>query len=241
MNLELDGVKSLIQDLISKEKDLGDGVEVIVCPSMPFLALSAELLKGHERIKLGAQNCFHQNEGAFTGESSPAQLKSIGVEYCLVGHSERREYFNEDYKELHKKTKALLDNGLTPIFCCGEQLQVRDSNVYKEFILNQLELSLFELTADEMMKVVIAYEPIWAIGTGKTATAAQAQEMHELIRTRLSSQYGEKVSSEISILYGGSCKGENAGELFSQKDIDGGLIGGASLDADGFVAISKSF
>ncbi|MCG8573578.1 MAG: triose-phosphate isomerase [Flavobacteriales bacterium] len=241
MNLDYGQAKSLLQELIQLKDQFNPETEIIICPSAPYLAVFAELLNDHKWLKLGAQNCFHENEGAFTGEISPLQLKSLELEYCIVGHSERRDRFNEDYDFLSKKTRALLAHGINPIFCCGEQLQVRDSNVYKEFVMKQIEDSLFKLRPEELAKVVIAYEPIWAIGTGKTASCEQAQEIHSLIRARISKDFGDKVANEISIIYGGSCKAENAKELFAQKDIDGGLIGGASLNANGFCEISNSF
>lgn len=241
MNLDLNEANQLLQDLIKLEKKFNSNAEVVICPSAPYLSAFAEQLKDHSWIKLGAQNAYFVDSGAYTGEISPLQLKSIGIDYCLVGHSERRDNFDENYEMLAKKSKALINHDVAPIFCCGEQLQVRNSNVYREFVMKQIEDSLFSLSAEEIAKCVIAYEPIWAIGTGKTATADQAQEIHNLIRARLSSQFGENVAKEVSILYGGSCKPENAQELFSQADIDGGLIGGASLKADDFCAISNSF
>jgi triosephosphate isomerase len=241
MNLNYEEAKSLLKSLIEIKDQFDPETELIICPSSVYLSAFAEVLKGHDWIKLGAQNSYSQDSGAFTGEISPSQLKSLEIKYGIIGHSERRELFNEDYSLLSKKVKALLQHGITPIFCCGEQLQVRDSNVFKEFVMKQIEASLFGLKPDEMERVIIAYEPIWAIGTGKTATAAQAQEIHQLIRTRIGSQFGEKVAQKVGIIYGGSCKPDNAQELFSQKDIDGGLIGGASLNAADFLAIANSF
>lgn len=241
MNLNADEANALLQDLIKSEKKFGKDVEVVICPTPIYLSEFSKELSKVKGIKLGAQNCYHADSGAFTGEISPAQLKSLNVDYCIIGHSERRDNFNESYDFLSKKTIALINHGITPIFCCGEQLQVRNSNVYREFVMKQIEDSLFTLSAEQFSKVVIAYEPIWAIGTGKTASAEQAQEIHGLIRARVASQFGEKVAKEISIIYGGSCKPENAQELFAQEDIDGGLIGGASLKADDFCAISNAY
>lgn len=241
MNLDLTQALSLLDELIALKDKFNNETEVVICPSAPYLGMFSEKQKGTDWIKLGSQNSYFKDEGAHTGEVSPAQLKSLNVSYGIVGHSERRGEFNEDYDILSKKVKCLIANGIRPIFCCGEQLQVRDSNVYKEFIMKQIEDSLFKLSAEEMAQTIIAYEPIWAIGTGKTATAEQAQEIHSLVRARVAGQFGDKVANEMSIIYGGSCKPENAQELFSQKDIDGGLIGGASLDAKGFCAISNSF
>jgi len=241
MNLDYVDSKTLIQEIAQSKDNYNEQAEMVVIPTMPYLSVFHELLKDNNWIKLGAQNCYHENSGAYTGECSPTQLKSLGVDYCLVGHSERRDYFSEDYSFLAKKVKALLEVGITPIFCCGEQLQVRESNVYKEFIMRQIEDSLFSLSAQDLAKVVIAYEPVWAIGTGKTAAAEQAQEVHNLIRSRVAKEFGEKTANSISILYGGSMKPENARELLNQGDIDGGLIGGASLDADLFAEISMSY
>jgi len=241
MNLDYNEAKSLIQDIAKSKEDFNSETEIVVFPSMPYLSVFHELLKDNDWIKLGAQNCYTKNTGAYTGETSPTQLKSLGVDYCLVGHSERRDIFIEDYALLAKKVKALLEVNITPVFCCGEQLQVRESNVYKEFIMRQIEDSLFSLSAQDLAKVVIAYEPVWAIGTGKTATAEQAQEIHNLVRNRIAKDFGDKTANSMSIIYGGSMKPDNARELLAQKDIDGGLIGGASLDADTFAQISTSY
>ncbi len=241
MNLDYAESRLLIQNIAKQNDDFNKQAEIVVFPSMPFLSVFYELTKDINWLHIGSQNCYYEKAGAYTGETSAVQLKSLGVKYCLVGHSERRDYFSEDNAMLAKKVKALLDEGITPIFCCGEQLQVREANVYKEFVMKQIEESLFELPAQDLAKVVIAYEPVWAIGTGKTATAQQAQEIHHLIRNRIAKDFGDKTANEISILYGGSMKPQNARELLAQKDIDGGLIGGASLNADTFAQISMSY
>lgn len=241
MNLNYEEAKLLLNSLVNSAKSGNASTEIIVCPPAIYLAAFSDILKTQSTIKLGAQNCFHQDSGAYTGEISPSQLKALGVNYCIIGHSERREQFNESYDLLAKKAKALLRHQIQPIFCCGEQLEVRSNNVYKEFIMKQIEDSLFTLKAEEIAQVIIAYEPIWAIGTGKTATAVQAQEIHGLIRARIAKQFGDKTAADINLIYGGSCKSDNAKELFSQTDIDGGLIGGASLDAAEFSHISNSF
>jgi triosephosphate isomerase len=241
MNLDYGQAKNLLQDLIKNKDKFNPDTEVVICPSAPYLGVFAELTADHDWLKLGAQNAYFVDSGAFTGEISPVQLKSLEVKYCLVGHSERRDNFDESYNLLSKKVKALINHDITPIFCCGEQLQVRDSNVYREFVMKQIEDSLFSLSAPEIAKCVIAYEPIWAIGTGKTASAEQAQEIHGIIRARLAANFGEKTANEVSVLYGGSCNTDSAKELFAQTDIDGGLIGGASLSADDFCTISNSF
>ena len=241
MNLDYSEAKVLLKELMAKKDEFNAEVELIICPPAPYLSAFAEVLKDQEWIKLGSQNNFFLENGAYTGEISPTQLKSLGVKYGIVGHSERRNNFNEDYSMLSKKVRALLKVGIIPIFCCGEQLQVRNSNVYKEFIMKQINDSLFKLKPEEIEKIIIAYEPIWAIGTGKTATSEQAQEIHHLIRTRIASQYDEKVAGNVGILYGGSCNAENAQELFTQQDINGGLIGGASIDAESFLTIANAF
>lgn len=241
MNLDYEEAKILLKNLIASKQDFDPEVELIICPSAVYLSAFSEVLKGDDWVKLGAQNCHFISGGAHTGEISPTQLKSLGVKYAIVGHSERRNNFNEDYNMLSKKVQALLKNDISPIFCCGEELQVRDSNVYKEFVMKQIEDSLFKFKPEELEKIIIAYEPIWAIGTGKTASADQAQEIHALIRARIAAQFGEKTAERVGIIYGGSCNAENAKELFSQNDIDGGLIGGAALKADSFLTISKSF
>lgn len=241
MNLDYAEAKTLLKELIANKNQFNAEVELIICPSPPYLSAFSEVLKDQDWIKLGAQNNFFLESGAYTGEVSPTQLKSLGVKYGIVGHSERRDNFNEDYSMLSKKVKALLKYDIHPIFCCGEQLQVRDSNVYKEFIMKQITDSLFKLKAEEMEKVIIAYEPIWAIGTGKTATTGQAQEIHALIRARIASHYDEKTATKVGIIYGGSCNAENAKDLFAQKDIDGGLIGGASLNITSFATIANAF
>lgn len=191
-------------------------------------------------MSLGAQNCYPKPSGAYTGEVSAPMLKSVGVDYVLVGHSERRQYFGESNAFLKEKTDALLAEGLTPIFCCGETLEQRNAEGYMEFVASQLTDSLFHLSATEFGKVVIAYEPIWAIGTGVTASSDQAQDMHAYLRQHIAKQYGEQVADDTTILYGGSCNEKNAAELFARPDVDGGLIGGASLKSREFTNIIKA-
>ncbi len=241
MNLDYSEAKTLLKNLIRLREKFNPEVELIICPSSVYLSAFSEVLSGQDWIKLGAQNSHYINSGAHTGEISPTQLSSLGVQYAIVGHSERRNNFNEDYNMLSKKVQALLRCDISPIFCCGEELQVRDSNVYKEFIMKQVEDSLFKFKPDELEKIIIAYEPIWAIGTGKTASAEQAQEIHGLIRARIAKEFGEKTAANVGIIYGGSCNAENAEQLFALQDLDGGLIGGASLDAESFATISNSF
>jgi len=191
-------------------------------------------------LEVAAQNCHQESSGAYTGEISASMLRSLGVNYVILGHSERREYFKESNELLTQKVNVALDEGLTPIFCCGEPLSIRESNQQIEYVCHQLTASLFHLEASQMAAVVIAYEPIWAIGTGRTASAEQAQEMHAAIRNHLASKFGQEIADGISILYGGSCKPSNAQEIFAGEDVDGGLIGGASLKAEDFLAIISS-
>lgn len=214
--------------------------DVVVCPPALYLEMSTDV--GLENgFSVGAQNCSSQEGGAYTGEISASMLKSLDIAFCIVGHSERRKYFHESHSELALKVDQLLENDIMPIFCCGEQLDERQADKHFEVVKAQISDSLFHLSADEMENVVIAYEPVWAIGTGVTASTDQAQEMHAYIRSLLTEKYGVDVAEEISILYGGSCNAKNAKELFSQKDVDGGLIGGASLKAEDFITIIKSF
>ena len=215
------------------------GVDIVVCA--PFTALSdlREILN-ESNLGLGAQDCHWEQEGAFTGEVSTNMLKAIGVEYVIIGHSERRQYFAETSENVNKKIKAALKNQLIPIACIGETLKEREGNRTFEVIKSQCEACLNGFDAEEMEKIIIAYEPVWAIGTGKTATAAQAQEVHKFIRELLSKMYNDKVASEIRVQYGGSVKPENIAELVSQADIDGALVGGASLKEDSFVKIVKN-
>ena len=194
-----------------------------------------------DRIGVSAQNCAAEAKGAFTGEVSAEMVKSTGAEYVILGHSERREYYGETSEILNKKLALALANGLTPIYCCGEPLEVREAGKQNEFVKNQLEETIFQLPESEFKKLVIAYEPIWAIGTGKTATSAQAQEIHAFIRSAIAEKFGSETAESISILYGGSAKPDNAPELFANKDVDGGLIGGASLKAEDFLGIINAF
>ena len=216
-----------------------DGVDVVVCPTSVNLYAVAQNLS--PKVNAGAQNCYDKASGAFTGEASAAMVKGVGASHVILGHSERREYFGEGNAFLAAKTDAVLAEGLTPLFCCGETLEQRESGIHFDFVKTQLTESLFHLDADTIKKVVVAYEPIWAIGTGVTASSDQAQEMHKELRDHLASKYGQNVAYEISIDYGGSCKPSNAKEIFSKADVDGGLIGGAALVARDFIDIVKSF
>ncbi|RLD38037.1 MAG: triose-phosphate isomerase [Bacteroidetes bacterium] len=217
-----------------------DSTQVILCPPVLYAEMFTDVAL-ENNFSVGAQNCSNQESGAYTGEISAAMLKSMDIEFCLVGHSERRKYFNEDSKMLAEKVDILLDNAISPIFCCGEVLEDREANNHFDVVGKQLFEGLFHLSADELDNVVIAYEPVWAIGTGKTASPEQAQEMHAFIRNLIAKKYNQEVADNTTILYGGSCNAKNAKELFALKDVDGGLIGGASLKAEDFLSIIKSF
>lgn len=210
--------------------------EVIIAVPYTHFTVMAELLKGSD-IKLAAQNCHHELSGAYTGEISAYMFANIGVDYVILGHSERRAYNNEGNDLLRKKVDTALSQNLKVIYCCGETLEERYSEVHFDLVAKQIIEGVFHLNAESMKNIVIAYEPVWAIGTGETATSGQAQEMHAHIRNVISNQYGADVAHDISILYGGSCKANNAQELFAQTDVDGGLIGGASLVAEDFISI----
>ncbi|HER08592.1 MAG TPA: triose-phosphate isomerase [Bacteroides sp.] len=234
MNTLLKDGMELAKAVEKMEKDKHSEAIVIIAPPFTHLSKIKELI---ESVKLGAQNCSSEPSGAFTGEVSPGMLRSAGVEYVIIGHSERRSYFSEGNEVLNKKVKLALSTGLKPIYCCGEVLGERESGQLYDVVRSQLEIGLKDLTLSDMADVVIAYEPVWAIGTGKVATPDQAQEMHSFIRGLLGGMFNAEVARNTSILYGGSCKPSNAAELFAGKDVDGGLIGGASLKADDFIAI----
>lgn len=222
------------------EKVTENSTTVIMCT--PFIHLS-EVSKviTKKNVALGAQNCANKESGAYTGEISVDMIKSTGATYVILGHSERRAYYGETNALLAEKTKLALAKGLTPIFCIGEVLEEREAGKHFDVVKTQLNEALFGLSADDFAKIVIAYEPVWAIGTGKTATSEQAQEIHKVIREHIAGKYGKAVADNTSILYGGSCNASNAKDLFSNPDVDGGLIGGASLKADDFLAIANSF
>ncbi len=217
--------------------------EVTVVLGTPYIHLSAvgKLTENVEKLHVAAQDCSTHESGAYTGEISVSMIQSTGASYVIIGHSERREYHNETNEQLATKVELALKADLTPIFCCGESLNIRESGKHERFVSAQITESLFHLTEEQMSKVVIAYEPIWAIGTGVTASSDQAQEMHKALRAHIASKFGNTIADEASILYGGSCKPTNANELFSQPDIDGGLIGGASLKSRDFMDIINSF
>lgn len=228
-------VKSVLTELVA-DVALGVKPEVVVAPVFPYLETAVQLTQG-TAVHIAAQNMHFEESGAYTGEVSPSMLVDIGVEYVIIGHSERRTYFNETDETVNLKVKAALAHDLIPIMCCGETLQQREQGEMQRFIEGQIEAGLAGISKEEVENIVIAYEPIWAIGTGKTATVEQAQEVCALIRRKLEALYDIKTADKISILYGGSVKSGNVGELTSSLDIDGGLVGGASLEADEFTKI----
>ncbi len=239
MNTTLDEGVELANAINSCLKEKKANCDVVVC--VPFTHLtSVNAVIEPELIGLGAENCSEHESGAYTGEVSAAMVKSTGATHVILGHSERRQYFGENNAQLLAKTKMALANNLTPIFCVGEVLEERENGSYNDVVASQVE-ALFELPAEDFAKIVIAYEPVWAIGTGKTATADQAEDMHAHIRKVIDSKYGKEIADSTSILYGGSCKPGNAKELFSKPDVDGGLIGGAALKADSFMGIIEAF
>lgn len=240
MNLTLLEAEVLTEGLLKKEQNVGAHQQVVLGVPFPYLATIAEKVKNVNGIAIAAQNCSNKKSGAYTGETSVDMLKSVGIEYVILGHSERREYFNESNQLLAEKVNICLENSLIPIFCCGEPLSIREANTQNDYVAVQLQESLFHLSVEQITNFIIAYEPIWAIGTGKTASNEQAQEMHAHIRAVLAGKYGEEVAATVSILYGGSVKAANAKDIFGQPDVDGGLVGGASLIVDEFDAIIKS-
>lgn len=240
MNLTYQQGEKLMDELLAGQYNLKAHHQVVFGVPFPYLKMAAEKTKGIDKFHAAAQNCSNKKSGAYTGETSAEMLFSVGVQYVIIGHSERREYFNEHNRLLAEKLDIALEYGLTPVFCCGEPLSVREAGTENAFVEVQLKESLFHLTAEQLKQIVIAYEPIWAIGTGKTATSQQAQEMHAHLRSVLAAQYGKAVADEISILYGGSVKAANAEEIFGMPDVDGGLVGGASLVAAEFATIIRS-
>lgn len=240
MNLSLTEAKNLLDALLNKNIILKENQEVVFGVPFPYLLLANDLLINLPGYHVASQNCYTQSSGAFTGEVSAPMLASCGIDYVIIGHSERREYFGEDFKMLAQKVDIAFANGLQPIFCCGEPLEIREANSQNQYVETQIKESLFHLSAAQLQNFVMAYEPIWAIGTGKTASAEQAQEMHAHIRKVFANQYGSEVADTISILYGGSVKAANAKEIFSKPDVDGGLVGGAALNAEEFETIIKS-
>jgi len=240
MNLSYQQAEKLLDDILNVKIPLRSHQQVLFGVPFPYLIMANSEVADEEGYFIAAQNCYEEKHGPFTGEVSAEMLKSVGISYVIVGHSERREYFRETNETLAAKVNACLAHHLIPVFCCGEALAIRENETQNNFVQQQLEESLFHLSPNQIKSIIIAYEPIWAIGTGKTASTEQAQEMHQHIRDVLSNKYGNEIANEISILYGGSVKANNAKEIFSCKDVDGGLVGGASLVADDFIEIIKS-
>jgi len=240
MNLTYQQGEQLLSDILAEGIALANHHYAVFAVPFPYLVLANSELSDSRNYFASAQNCYQKKSGAFTGEVSAEMLQSIGIKFCVIGHSERREYFGETNKDLAEKLNLCLGCQITPIFCCGEPLQIREKGTQNDYVEQQLKESLFHFSADQLTKIVVAYEPIWAIGTGKTATNQQAQDMHAHLRAVLAKKYGQAIADEISILYGGSVKAANAKEIFGMPDVDGGLVGGASLIAADFVQIIRS-
>jgi triosephosphate isomerase len=242
MNMDYEEGLSLFSEVVNMVHDEVTGKQhVVVCSPFIHLHSLAQLAKANNKVSIGAQNAHQAESGAYTGEISARMIHSTGAEYVILGHSERRQYFGERNELLAKKTDTALKNSLKPIFCIGETLQEREANKHFDVIKSQLQEGLYHLDTAQFAQIVIAYEPVWAIGTGVTATSAQAQEIHAFIRKEIATKYGQEVAGNTTILYGGSANPKNAPELFAQPDIDGGLIGGASLKSRDFVDIAKVF
>ncbi len=240
MNLSLQEAEMLMDELMATDHTLGVDQLAIFAVPFPYLVNIQQKLNGKSNAFVAAQNCSANKNGAYTGEVSTEMLKSIHIPLVIIGHSERREYNHETSSILAEKVNRALESGIRPIFCCGEPLSIREAGTQNSYVETQLKESLFHLNKDQMNDFVIAYEPIWAIGTSKTASSAQAQEMHAHIRSVMAAQFGQDTADSISILYGGSVKSANAVEIFGQPDVDGGLVGGASLVASEFAVIIDS-
>ncbi|MDE6485385.1 MAG: triose-phosphate isomerase [Duncaniella sp.] len=234
-----EGVK-LAKDVNKALEGKDVNCDVIICVPFTHLVPVNDVIDA-DKLGLGAENCADHRSGAYTGEVSAPMVASTGAKYVILGHSERRQYYGETSETLKEKVALALENGLTPIFCIGEVLEQREDGSYLDVVKKQIEDALFNLSAEDFSKLILAYEPVWAIGTGKTATDDQAQEMHAFIRKTIEDKYGKEVAENTSILYGGSCKPSNAKALFAKPDVDGGLIGGASLDAESFMGIVTAF
>jgi len=240
MNMTFDNAEGLIEEIGNGMKEMNtEGKEVILCPPSLFTEMTVDLSQEYPFF-VGVQNISEHEEGAYTGEISAQMVRSLEVNFAIIGHSERRMYFQEDDELIAKKVDIALKNELIPIFCCGEQLEARQNEKHFDIVRTQVEEGLFHLDKDEIIKVVIAYEPVWAIGTGETASPEQAQEMHAFIRKLISIKYNDEIAESVTILYGGSVKPNNAVEIFGKKDVDGGLIGGASLNSKDFLAIVEA-
>jgi triosephosphate isomerase len=240
MNKNLMEALTLASQVITKAKKMSGTVEIVLAPPFPYLHTINSMSKDLPHVRVAAQDCHSQENGAYTGNVSASMLASMNLSYVILGHSERRKYHNESDALIEQKVSAAIVAGLDVIFCCGEPLSIREAGTHKEFVLQQLKASLFHLNPAQMKQVVIAYEPIWAIGTGQTATAEQAQEMHAFIRKSVSEQYQDALAEQCTILYGGSCNPSNASALFANQDVDGGLVGGASLKVEQFLQIIQA-
>ena len=240
MNTNLQEGVALAEKINEALKGVTPNCDVVIAVPFTHLA-SVNAVIDSTKLGLGAENCADKKSGAYTGEVSASMVASTGATYVILGHSERRQYYGETSAILKEKVGLALENNLTPIFCIGEVLEERENGTYFDVVKAQIEEALFELSAEDFGKIILAYEPVWAIGTGKTATDDQAEEMHAFIREVLAAKYGEAVAEETSILYGGSCKPSNAAQLFAKPNVDGGLIGGASLEAESFMGIVTAF
>lgn len=240
MNKNLMEALTLASQIIIRSKKMSGTVEIVLAPPFPYLHTVNSMTEDISYVRVAAQDCHSQENGAFTGNVSASMLASMNLSYVILGHSERRKYHNESDTLIAQKVSAAIAEGLEVIFCCGEPLSIREAGTHKDFVVQQLKASLYHLKPSQMKQVVIAYEPIWAIGTGQTATAEQAQEMHAFIRKSVSEQYHDEIAQQCTILYGGSCNPANAAALFANKDVDGGLVGGASLKVEQFLQIIQA-
>ncbi|MDE6802847.1 MAG: triose-phosphate isomerase [Muribaculaceae bacterium] len=240
MNTTLQEGIGLAKDVNEALKGVTPKCEVIICVPFTHLASVNDVIDAN-KLGLGAENCADHKSGAYTGEISAAMVASTGARYVILGHSERRQYYGETSETLKEKVALAFENNLTPIFCIGEVLEERENGTFFEVVKAQIADALFHLSAEDFGKIILAYEPVWAIGTGKTATDDQAEEMHAFIRGVIADKYGKEVADNTSILYGGSCKPSNAAALFAKPDVDGGLIGGAALQAESFMGIVNAF
>ena len=241
MNKTYDEGVVLAQGLVDELKDGTGSVDVVVCPPAIDVKGVAEVIQqANAPIAVGVQNVYWEEKGAYTGETAPDMITAVGATYCIIGHSERRGYFGETDEDINKKAKALMAHGIVPISCCGEPLEIREAGTHVEFVVNQIKADTADLVIDDPAKYVIAYEPIWAIGTGKTATADDAQEVCGAIRKTLADIFGKETADGIRVLYGGSAKPNNVAGFLEKEDVDGALVGGASLKADSFAAMVKA-
>jgi len=240
MNTNIAEGISLALELRELENKFNDNIEVVVIPPFTHISEISNVLSDTD-IKIGAQNCASEEKGAYTGEISAEMIASLEAKYVTIGHSERRAYYGETNSILNKKVKLAIKNNLTPIYCCGEKLEEREAKNHFDVVKTQISEGLFDLDNKDFSKIVIAYEPVWAIGTGVTASPEQAQEIHEFIRNIITEKYGKEIAENISILYGGSVKPSNANEIFGKTDVDGGLIGGAALKSNDFMGIINAF